>query len=310
VAHRAFFVCLTFFLSSSNLLAQQSDESWLSLSRLSLSASGSYHYAPWTKYNESLLLVQEAVQYNPAYRNPSGSLDQIKGDLTYQIEADYRVFSSFSVTIVAGWLHTEGVMDFHDTWGSTTSSFSDSYIQSMWLSSFHFGAGVAYNQIIDGDISLSAGASIVRFPANLDFQAAYLPPMTAFLFSANLKESALGVLAHVETRLRSYGPLSFVSRLEYRWLTLKNLRGRGSETDVYAYSYGTSIGGPGTFEAQLGEAAGYFGLIMSPGNAPMNSHLLHQLWYLTPVGRWWETQQPTSLDLSGVGISLGVSYEF
>ncbi len=307
MARSAFVVCLTFLLAFNNLLAQQGDESWLSLSRLSLSASGSYHYAPWKKYNESLLLVQEAIRYNPAYRNPSGSLDQINGDLTYQLEASYRVFSSFSVTIVAGWLHTEGVMDFHNV---STSSYSQSYFQTMWLSSFHFGAGLAYAYTLDDDLSLSAGASIIRYPANLDFQANFQSTPDAYLFSANLKESALGVHAHIEAHFSAFGRLSIVPRIEYRWLTLKNLRGRGSETDVYAYSYGTSIGGPGTFEAQLGEAAGYFGLIISPGNGFINSHLLHQLWYLTPVGRWWETEQPTSLDLSGAGISLGVSYEF
>jgi hypothetical protein len=289
------------------LLAQQGDESWLSLSRLSLSASGSYHYAPWKKYNESILLVQEAVQYNPNYANPSGSLDKIIGDLTYQIEARYDVVSSFSITVNAGWMQTEGVMDFNNV---STSSYSQSYVQTMWLSSFHYGAGLAYTHVLGDDLSLSAGASIIRFPANLDFQARFEAPTYAGLFSASLKESALGAQAYIEALFNAFGRFSIVPRIEYRWLTLNNFKGRGSETDVYSDRSGVSIYGPSSFEAQLGEADRYFGLIFSSSDFPINSQLLHRLWALTPSGQWWNTQQPTSLDLSGFGVSLGVSYAF
>jgi hypothetical protein len=295
-----------FLLAFNNLLAQQGDESWLSLSRLSLSASGSYHYAPWKKYNQSLLLVQEAVRYNPSYANPSGSLDKIIGDLTYQIEARYNVISSFSLTANAGWMQTEGVMDFNNV---SASGFGQSYVQTMWLKSFHFGAGLTYAYVFDNDLSLSAGASFVRYPANLDFQARFQSPPSAYLFTANLEESALGVHAHVEAFFRAFGRLSIVPRIEYRWLTFNNFHGRGSETDINSYPSGVQIGGPGSFEAQLGEADGYFGLIISSTNG-VNSHLLHRPWALTPAGQWWNTQQPTSLDLSGFGVSLGVSYAF
>jgi hypothetical protein len=230
MAHRALIVNLMFFLSFDTLLAQRGDESWLSLSRLSLSASGSYHYAPWKKYNESMLLVQEAVRYNPTYTNPSGSLDKINGDFTYRLEASYRVLSSLSITVNAGWLQTEGVMDFHDV---SISGFSQSYVQTMWLSSFHYGAGFAYTRMVDDELSLSAGAGVLRYPATLDFESIYQYPASAFLFSAKLKESALGVHAHVEAQLSALERFRIVSRLEYRWLTLKNLRGSGSESDIY-----------------------------------------------------------------------------
>jgi hypothetical protein len=108
MAHRALSVSLTLLFSAQVLFAQQEDESWLSPSRLTLTATGSYHYAPWKKYNESLQLVQDAIRYNPAYPNPQGSLDLVKGDLTEQIEASYRVFGSFSILVSAGWIHTEG----------------------------------------------------------------------------------------------------------------------------------------------------------------------------------------------------------
>jgi len=309
MARLAFFVCLALFSSTSSLLAQKSEEPWLSLSRLTLTASSSYHYAPWKKYNESLLLVQDAVRYNPAYANPSGSLEQIKGDLTYQLEASYRVLSSFSITVNAGWMQTEGVIDFHNPFPGTASGVGEFYAQTMWLSSYHCGAGVAYTHIVNNILSISAGASIVHYPANLDFQATYQRPTAANLFSANLKESALGLHAHLEAQLSAFGPLSIVSRVEYRWLMLRNLRGSGSETDIEEYTFGTLMNGPTVFDAQLGEAGGYFGLFI-PTSQPINDHLLHGLWARTPAGPWWETQKPTSLDLSGFGISLGVSYAF
>jgi hypothetical protein len=204
-------------------------------------------------------------------------------------------------------MQTEGVMDFNNV---STSGFSQSYFQTMWLRSIHFGAGLAYTHILNDDLSVSAGASIVRYPANLDFQARFQSPPDAYLFSANLEESALGVHAHMEALFSAFGRLSIVPRIEYRWLTLKNFHGRGSETDISSYPSGVQIGGPGSFEAQLGEADGYFGLIISPSYGAINSHLLHRLWALTPAGQWWNTQQPTSLDLSGFGVSLGVSYAF
>jgi hypothetical protein len=310
VARSAFVVCLTFLLAFNNLLAQQGDESWLSLSRLSLSASGSYHYAPWKKYNESLKLVQEAVQYNPAYSYPGGSLEKINGDLTYQIEASYRVFSSFAVTLNAGWLQTGSVIDFRNESPTARSDDRQPYRQSMWLSSVHFGAGLSYAYEINDLIRLSAGASIVRYPAHLNFQAVSQIPNTANVFDANLQETALGFHAHVQAELQAFGPIRLTSRLEYRWLRLENLSGNGSETDLYTDVNGTSVQGPRAFEAQLGEAGEYLGLMILPSNVNVNSYLLHQLWARTPSGFWWEIERPASLDLSGFGISLGVSYAF
>ena len=317
MAHRALSVCLSLLFSAQLLLAQQEDESWLSLSRLTITATGSYHYAPWKKYNESLQLVQDAIRYNPAYSNPRGSLDLVKGDLTGQIEASYRVFGSFSLLVSAGWMHTEGVIDFSTPLPSSTPPGNTSYFQAMWLSSFHYGVGIAYTHAVDEDLSFSVGASIVRFPVNLDFQASYqldgpvdfyVPPMYSSLFKANLRQTALGFNTHVEAKLKIGGPLSIVSRLEYRWLTLKHLQGSGSESDIYASPNSTQVYGPRAFEAQLGESDGYFGLFIPPLN--INDYYLHSLWSRTPSKSWYDTQRPTSLDISGVGISLGVSYAF
>jgi hypothetical protein len=144
----------------------------------------------------------------------------------------------------------------------------------------------------------------------MDFQATYQPPLEAFLFSANLRESTFGAGTYVEAHLTALRPFSIICRVDYRWLTLKNLRGQGSETDIYVYPDGTRIGGPGTFEAQLGEAGGYFGLYIPATGTMTSTYMLHQIWARTPTSPWWSTQQPTSLDLSGFGLSLGVSYAF
>jgi hypothetical protein len=69
---------------------------------------------------------------------------------------------------------------------------------------------------------------------------------------------------------------------------------------------------PGTgstqaFEAQLGEADGYFGLLFK--NVPEGPGI-HGLWERTPSVPWWITQKPAVLDISGVGLSLGVQYAF
>jgi hypothetical protein len=138
----------------------------------------------------------------------------------------------------------------------------------------------------------------------------FLPPSFDEQFSADLRDKRWSARTGIGIQYRVYHDIALVSSVEYRWLKFPELRGNGTYTErrlmpANESSYSSY------FPAQLGEADGYFGLMIpSEFSGYVPTQLLHTLWSSTPAQEWWYTEKPTALDLSGIGISFGIRYEF
>jgi hypothetical protein len=293
---------LTLVIISAHTYAQEADVPWLSLKRLSVTGSGSYHYRPWQKYNESLALAQDALRYDPYYQNPRGTFEKILGDASFDLTALYRVIPRLSVGIRAGFLTTGGtaVVSYNRAYVTKVTIFpsdlTKSIEQKMRLDVPHYGVGLQYALNLCESLQLSASTYVSRYLGTFSFD--YRDGTS--VYTADLREGRFGLTSSVDLLCTIYGPVSIATSFEYRWLRFPRLTGNGLYTQ-HAYTYTQA------FEAQLGEADGYFGLLFK--NVPEGPGI-HSLWERTPSNPWWITQKPAVLDISGVGLSLGVQYAF
>jgi hypothetical protein len=300
-----FIFCSSILLFPSSLLSQVADPGWLSWSRVSVSASGSYYLVPWKKYNESMKLVEDAIQYSPSYQNPRGALERINGDGTAGIAVSYRIYSGLSVLVSSSYLTGGGSYDV--TYGT---SFPSQFTQKMRLHVWEHGAGLRFTHAVGNDISISVFGLAQRSFGRLVFDFHYVPSYTTDQFSADLRDKRWSGTSGIDIQYRVFHDLSLITSVEYRWLKFQELQGNGT----YADGIDPSSNRPGyayNFSARLGEADGYFGLMIPRefgGYVPIQ--VLHILWGMTPAQQWWYTEKPTALDLSGIGIRFGVQYEF
>lgn len=308
---------LGFPFCSTTLIAQE-DLPWLSLNRLSVSISSSYHYRPWTSYNASLRKAQDAVRYDPSYRNPEGSFEKILGDLGIDLSISYFIFEDLSFNVIGGYTGTQSKLDL--TYLSSLSPMpsppNTNVNQELRLGLTEIGGGVRYQQRLAENLHLVFGGTIVssqlRFLFNYELNTALIDgkhPRTKYSFAATLSDKATSVRALVGLRWSFLSFLSSIAEIDYRWLRFESVRGTGKQITEYltpTYNAFTK-----DFNALLGETDGYFGILLSPMTGPLDEHLLHiPLWGRTDVLPYWETRRPVGLDLSGFGVRLGVQFDF
>lgn len=309
---RCFLLFISATLFAFSLFAQEED-GWLSLGRLSASTSATYHYAPWKAYNASLTLAQDAIRYTPRFLNPDGQLEKVLGDASYDVTIAYRIVSTFSMEVSAGILQVES----HDSFryaltypvyvhGATILNGEPLIQQNLALNSPHFGIGMRYTSDVSSLLHISVSAVLERHSGSLKFNYRYEFPGSSDLFGANLGQPRFGARATCAVSLALDQSFRIVAGVDYRWLKFTNLQGRGTYTSVYSYTDISSH----AFDAQLGEGNGYFGLHIAPKDEPyIPVYILHGLWSGSAAGPWWQTQ-PTSLDISGIGMTIGVQYAF
>jgi hypothetical protein len=141
--------------------AQEEEEAWLSLKRLSLTVSGTYSYRPWNKLNESLTIVQDAVNYGTSIANPNGSAEKIIGDVSGQILLSYRVVNALAVNVFGGPTFTSS--------HTILESSSQKRTQDYRFNALGYGAGAEYHYAINDDLGLSINLGVERIKATLDF---------------------------------------------------------------------------------------------------------------------------------------------
>lgn len=287
----------------------QEGDPWFSLGRLSLSTSGSYHFRPWHFYNNSLLLVEDAVRYDPVYGNPKGSYEKIVGDMGTGLVLSYRLLEG---------LHIEGAGMYMMTGGSVRLELpqpplsSSVTTQDLSLRVMEWGIGVRSKFSLGDEFDLNTSLQVSRASGKLRYDYAYIPSnRLEYLFEADLKDRSTVIRAAVEGGYRLLGPLRITGGVEYRWLRFDNFEGGGNE--IYrdkTFPYEDIR----PFQATLGQTDGYFfGLIPLEGSYISNPHLMRTLWNRTELyPSWWGNLQvkPASLDLSSLGIRIGVRYEF
>lgn len=285
----------------------QEEVPWLSLERLSISTSGSYHFRPWHFYNNSLSLVEQAVRYDAAYTNPAGSYEKIVGDMGTGLVISYQLLEG---------LHIEGLGLYTMTGGSVRLeqpriSFPPSVtIQDLSLRVIEWGIGVRSTFSLGNEFDLNTALHVSRASGELRYDYGYIPTnRQEYLFEADLNDRSSAVRAAVEVSYRLFGLFQLTGGVEYRWLRFDNLEGWGKE--IYR-DKGFPYEGIRPFQAKLAQTKGYFfGLIPSDGSYISNAHLMRTLWTRTEIyPSWWNNLEPASLDLSSFGFRIGVRYEF
>jgi hypothetical protein len=310
--HRSLTLLISFTLLSTVSLPAQKEAAWLSLNRLSVSTNAAYHYAPWKAYNTSLSLAQDAIRYSPQYPNPSGQLERILGDASYDVTFAYRIVSSFSLVISAGILRVESNDSFRYILanpvyvnGATILNGERSIQQDLAFNTPHFGLGMRYTAEVTSVLQVSVSAVVEKYSGSLRFNYRDEFPGYVNLYDADLKQSRLGARVACTASLAFDKSFSIIAGIDYRWLKFPNLNGDGTYTSTYSNLVASSH----PFNAQLGEGGGYFGLYVSDDQFLVSPYILHSMWSGSAALPWSYTR-PTGLDLSGVGMTIGFQYAF
>lgn len=295
----------------------QDEVPWLSLSRLSLTASSSYHFSPWKKYNESLQLAQEAIQYDSYYAAPKGSFEKILGDGTIEVDIGYRLVEELSLYAIGGYTTTSSDDNFSytvlglGTNGEFIVLVEPRFSQKVKLNIFEYGIGARYSYEISKGVKIFSSTSASRSDAKFNFDYEYQRLSQRYVYSVEMLDAKYSYRVGVGIQVNLFGPINLNSSIEYRWLKFADFQGDGTYLEQYnnpnsSYEYSQ------TFQTHLGESDGYFGIYSLMPNRPIiNEHLLHILWRRTSVGAtWYSTKKPATLELSGIGINLGVQLEF
>ena len=288
------------------LLAQH-ETPWLSLNRLSLSFQSSYHFRPWDLYNHSLGLVQDALRYDPAYKNPEGSLQKITGDGSLEFSASYRLVAGLAFESFGGYTMTGSSSSITDVRTPTSKTQTT---QDLSLLISEYGVGARYFYDVGSGIALSAFARLSRAEGKITYQYVFDPPWsTIHLFDATLRAASTTARIGLGAEMILVDHVKVTLAVEYRWLKFIEFRGPAKETyrDVQS-----SFEAEWAFHGRLVEIRGsFFGLDAVESPHPPNSHLLHTLWNRTELYPfWWGNTRPAAWDLSSVGAKFGVVYEF
>lgn len=306
-------------LSSSLCFAQEADQNWLSLSRLSISVSSAYHFRPWDKYNEAMSIARDAINYSPDYRDPQGFVEKIRGDLDVDAFLNYRIIEGLSFSLKGTLTRT----------GATTSlvyknAFVDDDItaptygidNTLRLNTKEYGLGLRYSLSLAEGVVLTIGGTIQRAEGSMDFgyNYTYRSPIygSRFLsYSAELKDIATSRKASIELSVEVMDHLSVTSSVQFRSLEFLNLQGQGTYRNTYVYPNNESFEYSYDLDAVLSEADGYFGVKVDDGTGGVYiNDYLHQLWARSAIQPWRRTIKPTPLDLSSFGASIGIQWSF
>jgi hypothetical protein len=312
------FFLLALVALSAHAFAQETDVPWLSLKRLSVTAGVAYHYNPWKKYNKSMSLAQDAISYDSYYQNPSGHLEQILGDASYDLTLHYRILLGLSIGLRAGFLTTRTSSDVSYNPPFTSYAITSpargrqTISQKIEINVPYYGMGLEYTYDLTDRVAISVSTQVSRYLGSLSFENRHDYAGISLwreLYTANLSERKSGVACLLDLVYRAHGSWSLVASVDYRFLGFAGLSGSGTYVTGDATS-GQPSSYSHSFEARLGEADGYYGLIIRESDQPyLNIATLYTLWSRAPVQRVWRNQKPATLDLSAFGVSLGVRYD-
>ena len=295
---RCFLLFISAVLSTFSLFAQE-EAGWLSLQRLSLTASGGYSYRPWNKLNESLKIAQDAINYGTDFTSPSGSAEKIIGDISGRAALSYRVFSGLSLGVVGSTTATSSHTDLEIQWGRR--------LQDYRLTVWGYGVGAEYRLNIGENYELSASISVEHVRATLNFH--YNLDYVSFgeRYDAKLSDTRNELRTGIHLARRITQHVTILCGVEYRHMAFPNLQGRASYTQVNGPSEPPYVE---QFDSKLIERGGYFGI---DAHGIGSAERLGWLAMRVPPQNAFNPDtpsQPATLNLSAFGLSLGVCIEF
>jgi hypothetical protein len=288
-------------------LSAQDEMPWLSLDRLTVSSSATYHYRPWNFYNNSLSLVEQAVRYDPTYSKPSGSFEKIVGDVGGELCASYRILSGFSLEILGSYAGTDAALELVNEYSSPP--VRDMTTQEIFFSVYEVGFGARYSLEFIENLRFAAVVRLSKAFGTMEYEYLFIPSWNwKYTLQTKLQDRTIVPRVAFEASYPLWHNLKFTGSVEYRWMSFDRLEGSGKITR----SHGSGPDYEDTFRARLAQIKGYFfGVEPIDGTYIINEHLTRTLWSRTELwSQQWFAKGPARLDLSSFGFKLGLSYEF
>jgi len=294
------------FILSLPCLAQTEDESWLSLSRLSLSVTTGYHLNPWKNYNQAVETAARSVSADPFFIEPRGFYERIEGSGTIEALVSYRVHERVSAVLYGGYWELDVGMEYYPEPTLLPSTLrSLAFHQQMSYQQQTFGVGAEYGFPFDEKLLLTIGATVDYYNADIGIRWRHnrnatgpLPENTGEHLEAELHSTTFGATVAGGAQFHFWGPVHFGGQIRYRFATLKNFEGP-------AKFFFSSSAPERPFSAELVEASNYFGVRVKDSSALV---FLPPLTFLTEPDE--TARVPASIHLSSFGVTGGIIIRF
>ncbi|HEY9164791.1 MAG TPA: hypothetical protein VIS48_01385 [Candidatus Kryptonia bacterium] len=306
------FVFPLMFIAGGRLLAQDSIATGSFLDRLSVSLTGSYHYAPWKGFNNSLTVLESEIEFDPLYQQTSGWCKQGIGDGASQAKVYFSMTNGIDLVATGAMLQStasDNLVNYFEQTYDIGEFTNESTI--FRLRSYSVGVGVRYHLNITEGVSIICEAFGERAFGRLHFEYAGTNSYFNFVASADMSANTWGGVASVGVRARLYGPISLLSSVDYRYLKFRDFEGSGNYLfKLHNWGLPTVTADSLVSPVKLIEADPYFGVhFINTHATPYSSRYVpyyHTNYYDDIPG----PETPAILDLSGFGLSIGVEYEF
>jgi hypothetical protein len=282
------------------------------LDRFSISITGNYHYAPWTRLNETFDVIQNVVNYIPNYANPHGYADKITGDASSSGFIGVRVADRIDILLSGSYLRTAS--DFSLRYVSSYNSDEVyNYGQKFGLNVSSVGGGIRYEFAIQEGVSIYASCLAERAFGRMHFEYDYaysnLNYNSETHYTADLRSNAWSGEISTGVKVRFWKRFAVLGSLQYRLLRFRNFVGSGIETYRSQSSSGIAPPMPSQYQATLVESDHYFGVGFKTewGNSYVPWWDFYQY---SPYSQPILNSAAAKLDLSGVGGNIGFELEF
>lgn len=302
-------VCIVIFFLFQCLAHSQEVEKDISLlDRFSVSLTANYHYAPWTKLNESLGAIHDEVTFDPLF-NATGSYDKIVGDGSFRGNLGYGLSDKLRVIFTGDFLQETSNLDLKNYWDDVWTGDANEFMQYR-LRVYSVGAGISYDYQLSKLLSLNFTAIAESAFGRLHFEYDAVGSGEQIAAVADMNKDVWGGQISVGIKTHVYGQLALIGSLDYRLLRFPSFTGSGSYV-------GTISGEPQPWisinsPTQLVEGDHYIGVhYMGGEDSYENPYAPYSLYYGTPyIDQIGQNNPPASVNLSSLGGSLGFEFQF
>jgi hypothetical protein len=271
------------------------------LSRFSFEVGLKYSNSPWKNYNAYMESQVRRYEYLPDYSDARGSWDKVNGDHTYNGVISFEVIPKFSFLLGYD-LTTINPNTQYEYDDQGFIRYTTRRIEN-WKSQIHgIGAGIRYLTALSPRSNIFLSLDVKRYRTNLDLDWArvdYFNGEWRFerRIGANLSANTVGwnVVIGADWALVDF--ISLVAEVSYRRIKFDDLKGTASYSS-FANDY---AGEHFDYVVRLTNNPDYFGVSAVEANG---------LSYLLPAQDRYVDSPSRGLDLSGVGISIGLKISF
>lgn len=270
-------------------------------------------WSPWEQYNSALETVTERIRYDPAFINPQGSYEKIRGDLRQQSGLRVRIFRGLYAGLDYQWGSTAARFHFFPNLEGTRFS-SPAFDQHIELNTWAVGVGLTYLKTIGSRFNLMLSFFRDRYDHKLAlnwqsdrFASGEMPADEGNYLSVDFATQQWTARFNFSAGIKLWGPLRLITGVQYRRLKWTDIEGQATYRPGYTPQ-------EDYFPVRLVHKFNYFGVEQTaPGEITGFDYdqIFNDLAFRTenyPQSR--ENLQPATLDLSGWGLKTSIEVGF